>query len=117
MIDLQTRKKTTDPLKRPPHSIEAEQAILGGLMLENQAMDKVGLKLCEQDFYRGEHRVLFRAMMSLAHKNQPFDLVTIVDHLKALHAVQDAGGETYLFELASNTPSIANVAAYADIVR
>jgi replicative DNA helicase len=117
MIDLQARKKTADPLKRPPHSIEAEQAILGGLMLENQALDKISMKLCEQDFYRGEHRVLFRAMLSLTQKSQPFDLVTIVDHLKSLHALDDAGGETYLFELASNTPSIANVSAYADIVR
>lgn len=117
MIDLQSRKKTADPLKRPPHSIEAEQAILGGLMLENQALDKVTGKLCEQDFYRGEHRVLFRAMLNLTQKNQPFDLVTIIDHLKAIHALEDAGGETYLFELASNTPSIANITAYADIVR
>lgn len=117
MIDLQSRKKTADPLKRPPHSIEAEQAILGGLMLENQALDKISMKLCEQDFYRSEHRVLFRAMLNLTQKNQPFDLVTIVDHLKSLHALDDAGGETYLFELASNTPSIANVSAYADIVR
>ncbi len=117
MIDLQARKKTSDPLKRPPHSIEAEQAILGGLMLENQAWDKISLTLCEADFYRSEHRVLFRAMVSLAHKNQPFDLVTLVDHLKAMHDLEDAGGETYLFELASNTPSIANVSAYADIVR
>lgn len=117
MIDLQSRKKSADPLKRPPHSIEAEQAILGGLMLENQALDKVTGKLCEQDFYRGEHRILFRAMISLTQKSQPFDLVTIIDHLKALHALEDAGGETYLFELASNTPSIANITAYADIVR
>ena len=117
MIDLQARKKTADPLKRPPHSIEAEQAILGGLMLENQALDKISMKLCEQDFYRGEHRILFRAMVNLTQKSQPFDLVTIVDHLKAIHALDDAGGETYLFELASNTPSIANVSAYADIVR
>lgn len=117
MIDLQTRKKTSDPLKRPPHSIEAEQAILGGLMLENQALDKITSKLCEQDFYRGEHRILFRAMLNLTQKNQPFDLVTIIDHLKSVQTLEDAGGETYLFELASNTPSIANVSAYADIVR
>lgn len=117
MIDLQSRKKNADPLKRPPHSIEAEQAILGGLMLENQALDKITGKLCEQDFYRGEHRILYRAMLNLSQKNQPFDLVTIIDHLKALHALEDTGGETYLFELASNTPSIANITAYADIVR
>ena len=117
MIDLQSRKKNADPLKRPPHSIEAEQAILGGLMLENQALDKITGKLCEQDFYRGEHRILFRAMFNLSQRSQPFDLVTIIDHLKAMQALEDSGGETYLFELASNTPSIANITAYADIVR
>ena len=117
MIDLQARKKTTDPLKRPPHSVEAEQAILGGVMLDNQAWDKVGVSLCEADFYRSEHRILFRAMVNLAHKNQPFDVVTLLDHLKSVQGLDDAGGESYLFELANNTPSVANVTAYAEIVR
>lgn len=110
-------KKTIDPLKRPPHSVEAEQSIVGGLMLDNQAWDKVGTKLCEADFYRTEHRILYRAIADLAKKNQPFDVITLLDALKSHNALDDAGGEAYLFELANNTPSVANVSAYADIVR
>ncbi len=117
MLDLQARKKTVDPLKRPPHSLEAEQAIIGGLMLDNQAWDKLGDKLCEADFYRTEHKVLFRMILNLANKNQPFDFVTVLDALKSNNELDDAGGEVYLYELANNTPSVANVTAYADIVR
>lgn len=115
--DVKTRTKSADPLKRPPHSVEAEQSILGGLLLENQAWDKVSVKLCEADFYRIEHRILFRAMVALASKNQPFDVVTLLDALTSRGELDDVGGEAYLFELASNTPSVANVSAYADIVR
>lgn len=122
MIELESPKKTkvakkSDPLKRPPHSVEAEQSILGGLMLENQAWDKISTKLCETDFYRTEHRILFRAMLELARKEQPFDVVTLLDALKSHDELDEAGGEAYLFELANNTPSVANVSAYADIVR
>lgn len=117
MLDLQTRKKSADPLKRPPHSAEAEQAILGGLMLENQVWDKVSSRVCEADFYRTEHRILYRAIITLANKSQPFDVVTLLDTLKSNNDLDDAGGEAYLFELANNTPSVANVSAYADIVR
>ena len=117
MQDLQTKKKSADPLKRPPHSAEAEQSIIGGLMLDNQAWDKVNLKVCEADFYRTEHRILYRAIIALAKKNQPFDVVTLLDNLKSNNDLDDAGGEAYLFELANNTPSVANVTAYADIVR
>ena len=117
MLDLQSSKKTVDPLKRPPHSAEAEQSIIGGLMLDNQAWDKISTKLCEADFYRTEHRILFRAISALVKKDQPFDVVTLLDALKTHHELDDAGGEAYLFELANNTPSVANVTAYADIVR
>lgn len=117
MLELQSRKKTSDPLKRPPHSLEAEQSIIGGLMLDNQVWDKISTKLCEADFYRTEHRILYRAIFNLAKKNQPFDVVTLLDTLKSNNELDDAGGEAYLFELANNTPSVANVSAYADIVR
>lgn len=108
---------SADPLKRPPHALEAEQAILGGVMLDNQAWDKISSRLCENDFYRSEHRTLFRAVVELAKKSHPFDVITVLDTLKSLDLLDDAGGEVYLFELASNTPSVANVSAYADIVR
>lgn len=118
MAEALARKNTAvDPLKRPPHSVEAEQSILGGLMLDNQVWDNISSKLCETDFYRTEHRTLFRAIADLAKKEQPFDVVTILDNLKSNNELDDAGGETYLFELATNTPSVANVSAYADIVR
>ena len=108
---------TVDPLKRPPHSVEAEQSILGGLMLDNQAWDKISSTLCETDFYKTEHRTLFRAMNELSSRMQPFDVVTLLDGLHSTQTLDDAGGEAYLFELANNTPSVANISAYADIVR
>lgn len=111
------KKKSLDLLKRPPHSTEAEQAVLGGLMLDNQVWDKISTRLCEEDFYRTEHRILFRAILDLVRKEQPFDVITLLDTLKNFDELDEAGGETYLFELANNTPSVANVAAYADIVR
>src|SRR3990167_10934264 len=122
MGQIQARKKNpssvaVDSFKRPPHSFEAEQSILGGLMLDNQAWDKVNSKLCEADFYRPEHKVLFRMVYELARRDQPFDVVTLLDILKSNNQIDDAGGETYLFELANNTPSVANITAYADIVR
>jgi len=118
MTELQTRKQpSADPLKRPPHSAEAEQSIIGGLLLDNQVWDKIATKLCEADFYRTEHRILFRAILNLSSKSQPFDVVTLLDTLKSNNDLDDAGGEAYLFELANNTPSVANVSAYADIVR
>lgn len=107
----------TDKLKIPPHSVEAEQSILGGLMLDNRAWDTVETKLHEDDFYRYEHRLIFRALVSLAQRSEPFDVVTLMEELKGMDQLDNAGGEIYLFELANNTPSVANIAAYADIVR
>jgi replicative DNA helicase len=106
-----------EQLKRPPYSMEAEQAIIGGLMLDNQAWDKVQDKLCIDDFYRTEHRILFRTIQNLAARQQPFDVITILNGLNLGEELDLAGGEAYLFELANNTPSVANIAAYADIVR
>lgn len=110
-------KSDVSQLKRAPQSIEAEQAVLGGLILDNQVWDKISSKLCENDFYRAEHRVLYQAITDLARKNQPFDVITLLDLLKSTDALEEAGDEAYLFELANNTPSTANVVAYADIVR
>ncbi len=118
MVELAKRlSKQTETLKRPPHSIEAEQSILGGLLLDNQSWDKVSTQLCEKDFYRSEHRVIFRAIEDLSRKEQPFDVVTLLDILKTKDVLDDAGGETYLFEIANNTPSVANIGAYGNIVR
>ena len=110
-------KNNMDDLKRPPHSIEAEQAIIGGLMLDNLAWDKVSIIVAEPDFYLTEHRMIYQALTDLSKRDQPFDVITVLENLKSTNHLNDAGGETYLFELANNTPSVANIRAYADIVR
>lgn len=107
----------TELLKIPPHSTEAEQSVLGGLMLDNQAWDKIADRLSEQDFYRYDHRLIFRVISALVNRNSPLDVLTLSEALKAVNELENAGGELYLFELAKNTPSAANIVAYADIVR
>jgi replicative DNA helicase len=114
---LSKRDVEVDIIKTPPHSFEAEQAVLGGLLLDNQAWDRVVERVQESDFYRHDHQLLFRAISELAKRNSPFDLVTISETLKSINELENAGGEFYLFELAKNTPSAANITAYADIVR
>lgn len=104
-------------IKLPPHSVEAEQSVIGGLLLDNQAWDAVGALLCSEDFYRFEHRILFQAIHDLARRDQPFDVITVSESLKAQAELDNVGGEAYLFELSSNTPSVANITAYANIVR
>lgn len=111
------KENAVEFLKRPPHSLEAEQAIIGALMLDNQAWEKIASKLTVSDFYHGAHKALYTALTELARKEQPFDVITVLDYLKSSETLDEAGGETYLFELANNTPSVANVGAYADIVR
>lgn len=111
------KSKPLEGLKRPPHSVEAEQAIVGGLMLDNQAWDHVTSLLTETDFYLTEHRVIFQALTDLAKREQPFDVVTVLDKLSSNQTLEAAGGETYLFEIAHRTPSVSNIRAYAEIVR
>ncbi len=107
----------TDQVKVPPHSIEAEQAVLGGLMLDNRAWDRVIEHVSEIDFYRADHRLIFQVIADLAKRNTPFDMLTLTDSLKAVNALETAGGESFLYQLANNTPSAANIVAYAEIVR
>jgi replicative DNA helicase len=106
-----------EALKIPPHSLEAEQSVLGGLLLDNQAWDKVVDRLQERDFYRQEHRIIFRIIVELANRSKPFDVITLTDALKNINELANVGGEVYLFELVHNTPTAANIGAYADIVR
>ncbi len=105
-----------EALRVPPHSIEAEQSVLGGIMLDNQAWEKVLDRVEEKDFYRFEHRLIFRAMQQLTAKHQPLDVITLSECLSEMNKLDDAGGLAHLIELAKNTPSAANVVAYADIV-
>jgi len=103
--------------KVPPHSIDAEQSVLGGLMLESRAWDQVADRLRDADFYRHERRILFRTIGRLIDQNKPIDVLTVSEALREMHELDQVGGEVYLFELANNTPTAANIAAYADIVR
>lgn len=106
-----------DSVKVPPHSIEAEQAVLGGLMLDNAAWDQVADRVAEPDFYRNEHRRIFAAIAALAERSDPFDAVTVSEWLERNGALDAVGGLSYLATLAKDTPSAANIRAYADIVR
>ncbi len=107
----------TEALRTPPHSLEAEQAVLGGLMLDNATWDQVADRLDESDFYRSDHRLLFRAIRRLAENGNPFDLLTLAEWLEDNNQLEEAGGFAYLGVLARDTPSAANVRAYADIIR
>jgi replicative DNA helicase len=107
----------TDSLRIPPHSIEAEQAVLGGLMLEASAWDAIADVLTAEDFYRADHRLIFDAAAAIAGNNQPIDVVTLCEHLERHAQIEDAGGLAYLGTLARDTPSAANIRAYAEIVR
>ncbi len=110
-------QSTAEALKVPPQSVEAEQSVLGGLMLEGQAWDRVADKITEADFYRKEHRLIFRAIGALAEESSPADVVTVSEWLDKNQELQNAGGLAYLASLANNTPSAANIGAYANIVR
>lgn len=104
-------------LKIPPHSIEAEQAVLGGLMLDNRAWEQIADRIAEVDFYRKEHRLIFRSIANLEAYESPFDVVTLSEELDKTHELEAAGGLAYLGRMAKETPSAANIKAYADIVR
>ena len=104
-------------LKLPPHSIQAEQSVLGGLMLDNQMWDSIADRVGEEDFYRKDHRLIFCAIRDLADKQDPFDVITLSELLEQAGKLEDAGGLAYLGTLAKDTPSAANIVAYADIVR
>ncbi len=107
----------TEALRIPPQSIEAEQSVLGGLMLDNQRWDQVADRVSADDFYRKEHRLIFRAVATLCDANSPADVVTVSEWLEKNGELDGAGGLAYLGTLANNTPSAANIVAYADIVR
>ena len=111
------RDARVDALRVPPHSIEAEQAVLGGLMLSTEAWDKVADRLVEEDFYRRDHQLIFRAIGQLAGQGQPCDAITLGEWFEAQGLAEQVGGSSYVIELASTTPSAANIMAYADIVR
>lgn len=107
-----------DALKRvPPQSLDAEESVLGGILLDSHALDRVVELMSAGDFYRESHKKIFRAMLALSERGEPIDLITLTDSLRSKGELQDVGGATYLAELQEKIPSAANIAHYAKIVR
>ena len=104
-------------IRLPPHSLEAEQSVLGGLMLENSAWERIADLLGEHDFYRADHRAIWRQINALINENKPADVITVAEALDARNQLMDVGGLAYLSNLAQITPSAANIRRYAEIVR
>ncbi|WP_417345238.1 replicative DNA helicase [Ferrimonas sp.] len=111
------QQKTVDQLKIPPHSIEAEQSVLGGLMLNNDVFDQVAERVVKEDFYSRSHQYIFAAMSLLLEGGHPLDLVTVSEELSRQGELENVGGIPYLSDISRNTPSVANIVAYAEIVR
>jgi replicative DNA helicase len=108
---------TIENLKVPPHSVEGEQAVLGGLLLSSRAWEQVADVVTEADFYREDHRLIFRAIYELNDRSKPCDAVTVTEWFVAHGKVDQIDGGSYISQLAASTPSAANVKAYAEIVR
>lgn len=106
-----------DSLKLPPHSIEAEQSVIGGLLLENEALDKIADILSADDFYQHDHKSIFQHITKLIERNRPADIVTVAESLESTAELSSIGGIAYLGSLAQNTPTAANIRRYAEIVR
>jgi replicative DNA helicase len=104
-------------LRVPPHSLESEQSVVGGLLLDNQAWDRIGDVIRAEDFYRYDHRVIFEHIAKLIDNSKPADVITVYESLQSSGKAEDVGGLAYLNTLATNTPSAANIRRYAEIVR
>ena len=104
-------------LKVPPHSIEAEQSILGGLLIDNKAIDRIAGQISASDFYRNDHRIIFTHISKLIDNNDPADIVTVAESLEQNAELTKVGGVAYLGLVAENTPTSSNILGYAKIVR
>ena len=104
-------------LRIPPHSLEAEASVLGGLLLDNSAWDRVGDLVTDSDFYRYEHRLVFSAVAALINSSRPADVITVFEHLQSLGKADEVGGLAYLNSLAQYVPSASNIRRYGEIGR
>ena len=111
------RDPQIDALKLPPYSVEAEQSVLGGLLLDNSAWEKISDLLTGADFYRADHRQIYHHISLLIEANKPADALTVAESLERSAKLEEVGGQAYLGSLAVNTPSAANIRRYAEIVR
>ena len=106
-----------DDLRLPPHSIEAEQSVLGGLLRDNNAWDRINSLVSAADFYRYDHRIIFLSIVALIDAGKPADVITVNEQLVLMGKAEDCGGLRYLNAMAQSTPSTANIGRYAEIVR
>ncbi len=113
----EARLASVEKLKVPPHSIEAEQAVLGGVLLSEHGFEEVADRVSEEDFYREDHRLIYRAITALNDAGSPCDAITVTEWFEANGLIDRVDGGAYVAQLANSTPSAANVKAYADIVR
>lgn len=109
--------QAAEALKTPPQSLEAEQSVLGGLLLNNQGWDDIAESLIEDDFFRHAHQLIWRTMSHLAQRSIRFDVISLAEELRSHDLLDEVGGITYLASLEQATPSAANIKVYADIVR
>lgn len=116
MQNRQSYDSDLSQIKTPPHSIEAEQAVLGGLLIDRDAWDRIDGILGPGDFYSKNHRIIFETIQSLYHENQSVDILTVSDDLKQRELLEEIGGIPYLATLAQDMPSVSNIKAYANIV-
>ena len=114
--DSVTSLQSLNSLKLPPHSADAEQAVLGGLMLDNSEWDNLSDLLVAEDFYRQEHQIIYAVMSAQSEANQPIDVVTVMEALNSRNELQIAGGLDYLSELSANARGTANIKYYAEII-
>src|SRR5690606_34479441 len=110
-------RRAAEKLRLPPHSVEAERSVLGGLMLDHRAWDQIADAVDAVDFYRADHRLIFNAIASLIERDEPPDAITVGETLTRQGELEAAGGLEYLARLVEETPSAANIRAYARIVR
>ncbi|NVM77797.1 replicative DNA helicase [Duganella sp. SG902] len=106
-----------ESLRVPPHSIEAEQSVIGGLLRDNAAFDRIADMMQPEDFYRYDHRIIFEQIVRMINSSKPADVITVFENLTQLGKAEDVGGLAYLNAMAQNTPSAANIRRYAEIVR
>lgn len=116
-MQFQSEDPHIQALRLPPHSIEAEQSLLGGLLIDNAAWEQAGDLVSEQDFYRDDHRLIYRHIARLIDLGKPADVVTVAESLEKHNEAERAGGLAYLAEIANSTPSAANIRRYGEIVR
>ena len=117
VVSSLTKDPQIEAMRVPPQSIEAEQSVLGGLLLDNTAWDRISDMVGEADFYRADHRLIFQHVMLLIENNRPADVLTVAESLERSAKLDEAGGQAYLGSLSMNTPSAANIRRYAEIVR